>query len=262
MNYIGLINQFWLLDEEHLFNGNETRLYFFLLKKSNSLRWKNPFTNADTHTAAAVGVSINTLKTIRNKLKQVGLIDFKTGGNGARNKCEYTIMVSNIDTLSDTFPDTLSDESLTPNPGKIDDINKHKNKDKPNTTSKEGAGSENSDGSDEQKPGNNQVGKAATIPEPFLQAHKTYFSGKKRSVETEFEHLKKKIADYKQVIDLLPVAVENFKRQMEQEKRESSKIKHMQGWISDRQWEKYATAEPEMQQNSEEIKAARKEMVL
>ena len=102
MNYIDLINSFWQLDEEYSFNGNETRLYFFLVKKCNTLRWKNPFSNSDGHTASTVGISVNTLKSIRNRLKQAGLIDFKPGGNGARDKCIYVIKVSAVDTLTDT----------------------------------------------------------------------------------------------------------------------------------------------------------------
>lgn len=112
MNYIEQIKAFWTLDKEHSFSGNESRLYFYLLELSNSLYWKNPLTNADGYTAAVVGISVNTLKTCRNRLQQAGLIRFKSGGSGARDKSVYEIMesenmlskisnkVSNIDTLS------------------------------------------------------------------------------------------------------------------------------------------------------------------
>src|SRR4051812_48318913 len=92
MNYIEQLNMFWLLDTEHLFNGNESRLYFYLLKLSNSLFWKNPLTNADGYTASVVGISVNTLKTARNRLQQAGLIQFKPGGKGSRDKCVYLII--------------------------------------------------------------------------------------------------------------------------------------------------------------------------
>jgi len=82
MNYIEQINWFWLLGGAHFSDGNETRLYFFLLKQSNSLYWKDTLANADGYIAAMVGISVNTLKTCRNRLQQAGLITFKTGGSG------------------------------------------------------------------------------------------------------------------------------------------------------------------------------------
>lgn len=132
LDYIKQINVFWLLDAEHLFNGNESRLYFYLLKLSNSLYWKNPLTNADGYTAATVGISINTLKTARNRLQQAGLIRFKPGGNGSRDKCIYELIEAAKILNKVSNSDTLSSESLTPYPQpnqrKADDINKQKPK--------------------------------------------------------------------------------------------------------------------------------------
>lgn len=134
LNYIEQINMFWKLDAEHSFNGNESRLYFYLLSLSNSLYWKNPLTNADGYTASRVGISVNTLKAVRNRLQQAGLITFKPGGNGARNKCQYYLVpeAQVMRELSNKVSnsDTLLNETLTPYliPGmqKTDDINKHK----------------------------------------------------------------------------------------------------------------------------------------
>ena len=117
MNYIEQINVFWLLDAEHSFNGNESRLYFYLLKLSNSLYWKNPLTNADGYTANMVGISVNTLKTARNRLQQAGLIRFKPGGNGARDKCLYEIVESSKIINKVSKNDTLGNvryQNLTP----------------------------------------------------------------------------------------------------------------------------------------------------
>jgi hypothetical protein len=122
MNYIEQINVFWKLDAEHSFSGNETRLYFYLLDKSNSLYWKNPLANADGYTATIVGISVNTLKSVRNRLQQVGLITFKSGGQGARNKSLYTIIPAaqvlrnnaGTSSISGHKVDTLSEDSLTP----------------------------------------------------------------------------------------------------------------------------------------------------
>lgn len=122
MNYIELINQFWQCDIEHSFNGSETRLYFYLLHTCNSLRWKNPFTHSDAHLAAVSGMSVNTLKTARNRLKQAGLLEFTPGsqGRGQSHKALYKL------SIFDTIPDTLSANSLTVFPRTSDSINKHK----------------------------------------------------------------------------------------------------------------------------------------
>ena len=122
MNYIELINQFWQCDIEHSFNGSETRLYFYLLHTCNSLRWKNPFTHSDAHLAAVSGMSVNTLKTARNRLKQAGLLEFTAGsqGRGQSHKAQYKL------SIFDTIPDTLSANSLTVFPRTSDSINKHK----------------------------------------------------------------------------------------------------------------------------------------
>jgi hypothetical protein len=124
MNYIELINQFWQCDIEHSFNGSETRLYFYLLHTCNSLRWKNPFTHSDAHLAAVSGMSVNTLKSARNRLKQAGLIEFTSGsqGRGQSHKAQYKL------SIFDTIPDTLSANPLTVFPRTSDTINKHKPK--------------------------------------------------------------------------------------------------------------------------------------
>lgn len=122
MNYIELIKQFWQCDIEHSFNGSETRLYFYLLHTCNSLRWKNPFTHSDAHLAAVSGMSVNTLKTARNRLKQAGLLEFTPGSQGRGQSHKATYKLSIFDTISDT----LSANSLAVFPRTSDSINKHK----------------------------------------------------------------------------------------------------------------------------------------
>lgn len=92
MNYIDLINHFWRLDDGAQFTGWETKLYFYLLKTANGLGWVNEFWHSDGRTSANVGMSINTLKTSRNRLKQAGLINFISGGKGHGNKTRYQIL--------------------------------------------------------------------------------------------------------------------------------------------------------------------------
>lgn len=109
MTYIDQINLFWKLDKEIGFTGNESKLYFFLLDCLNSWYWtKDSFNNSDEYTASALGVSINTMKTARAKLVEVGLIEIRTGGVGRKDKCIYRVIpegdfsgkVSDIDTFS------------------------------------------------------------------------------------------------------------------------------------------------------------------
>jgi len=92
MNYIDLINHFWRLDDGAQFTGWETKLYFYLLKTANGLGWVNEFWHSDGRVSANVGMSINTLKTSRNRLKQAGLINFIPGGKGHGNKTRYQIL--------------------------------------------------------------------------------------------------------------------------------------------------------------------------
>lgn len=78
MNYIVLINKFWQCNLERCISPNDTRLYFYLLHTCNSLGWKQPFGHSDRHLSIALGMSVNTVRDARNRLMQLGLIDFKT----------------------------------------------------------------------------------------------------------------------------------------------------------------------------------------
>ena len=91
MNYIELINHFWQCDEVHSFTPTETRLYFYLVKVANASGWNESFWHSDTKLSGNVGVSLNPLKTARNRLKQTGLIDFQPGGNGHAAKTRYQL---------------------------------------------------------------------------------------------------------------------------------------------------------------------------
>lgn len=78
MNYIELINKFWLAHDEHCFRPTDIALYFKLLDINNSCSWKNPFKRNNKKIEADLGISFNTLKDSRNRLKQAGQIDFRT----------------------------------------------------------------------------------------------------------------------------------------------------------------------------------------
>ena len=95
MNYIELINNFWDMDITWQFNCCETRLYFYLVKTANSLGWLDNWTHSDARTAANVGVSVNSMKTARNRLVQANLIEVKIGGKYHGDKTRYQILIPN-----------------------------------------------------------------------------------------------------------------------------------------------------------------------
>ena len=96
MTYIELINQFWYIDEDWQFTCCETRLYFYLLKTANRLGWVDSWTRSDTKVSSDVGVSVNSMKTARNRLVQAGLIEVKIGGKGQRDKTRYQLRYQNL----------------------------------------------------------------------------------------------------------------------------------------------------------------------
>ena len=79
MNYIELINQFWLARRGKRITSTQADLYFCLLQESNERKWENPFAFSNVQVCARIGISEPTLIDARSKLKQFGLIDFEPG---------------------------------------------------------------------------------------------------------------------------------------------------------------------------------------
>ncbi len=97
MQYIDLINNFWRIDEQKAFNGNETRLYFFLLHLANRSYWKIEWLEyGDEKMKAYLGISSTVLRTARENLKDALLIDFVSGGRGFRVKTRYKILTPKL----------------------------------------------------------------------------------------------------------------------------------------------------------------------
>ena len=91
MNYIELIKNFWLQHNAYSLTVTETALYFYLLETNNLCRWANTFNRNNGKVLADLSIaSLKTLSNARNRLKQVGLIDFKTK-NGSPNVV-YTLV--------------------------------------------------------------------------------------------------------------------------------------------------------------------------
>lgn len=93
MNYIELINNAWSLREQGLLTVHECDLYLYLVHRCNRLAWKNPFVQPTDITCAVLGINRNALVSRRNRLKQLGLIDFR---EGERKTKPATYMLCNV----------------------------------------------------------------------------------------------------------------------------------------------------------------------
>jgi len=93
MRYIDLVNNFWRVDEQKGFNGNTTRLYFFLIHLANRSYWASDWLEyGDEKMKVNLGVSADILRTAREKLKQSSLINYVSGGDGKGVKTRYQIL--------------------------------------------------------------------------------------------------------------------------------------------------------------------------
>jgi len=91
MNLFDLIANFWRLDEQKNFSGNETRLYFFLIHLANRSFWQEWIEFADKRMVANANISLQVLKSARDRLQDAELLDFVSGG-GFRVKTKYRIL--------------------------------------------------------------------------------------------------------------------------------------------------------------------------
>jgi len=129
MQYIDLINNFWRVDEQKGFNGNETRLYFFLLHLANRSYWQKEWLEyGDEKAKAILGISSNVLRTSREKLKEALLIDFIAGGKGYRVKTRYRILTPNRQPKSAPKVEALYNKTNTKNKTNLsENFNNEKN---------------------------------------------------------------------------------------------------------------------------------------
>ncbi|MDR2916197.1 MAG: hypothetical protein LBV74_15465 [Tannerella sp.] len=96
MNLFDLIANFWRVDEQKNFSGNETRLYFFLIHLANRSFWAEWIEFADKRIVANANISLQVLKSSRERLKEADLLDFVAGG-GHRVKTKYRILTPKSD---------------------------------------------------------------------------------------------------------------------------------------------------------------------
>lgn len=109
MNYIDLINQFWMIRRSRKITPAQAYLYFGLLQECNEREWENPFEYPNESICARIGISEPTMIDARARLKQLGLIDFE---KGVRNKQSPKYYLNN---LSRNRAKTELNPSRTPN---------------------------------------------------------------------------------------------------------------------------------------------------
>lgn len=83
MNYIEQIKGFWRSHDVETFPTNVIALYFYLLEVNNKTSWSISFKRNNSKICADLGISYPTLNNSRNRLKQSGIIDFKTQNGNA-----------------------------------------------------------------------------------------------------------------------------------------------------------------------------------
>lgn len=117
MNYIDLINNVWSLREQGIISVCEQDLYMYLVHKSNTLFWKNPFNQPTEILCSILNINRNALTTRRNRLRQLGLIDFKEG-RAKNHPAEYTILAGTGNRLQDTKPSKAPETATHSEAGK------------------------------------------------------------------------------------------------------------------------------------------------
>ena len=96
MNLFDLLVNFWRIDEQENFSGNDTRLYFFLIHLANRSYWAEWIEYSNKRLAANANISLDVLKSSRDRLKAAGLLDYASGG-GHRVKTKYRILAPKFD---------------------------------------------------------------------------------------------------------------------------------------------------------------------
>ena len=125
MNYISLLNKFWIAHESERFTPCEMAMYFYLLKRFNDARWPDELSVSLESITLGTGTHKQTILNARKHLADVGLIDVKAGKKG-RGSCA-TFSLKNVQ-LNGTKIDHLirhfNEEKVHENGTKIDHLSK------------------------------------------------------------------------------------------------------------------------------------------
>ena len=125
MNIYELLNRFWLENEYDPCSTTEIALYFFLLNKANTRRWKMPFRCSTELIRMQLSTTRQNVLKAREGLHKKGFISFTTGtskGNYAQYSiidCTTQFTVQAIDELTDKITDAITGELTEPLPGRL-----------------------------------------------------------------------------------------------------------------------------------------------
>lgn len=109
MNYIQLINDFWVSHEIYSFRPNDVAIYFYLVKVCNAVGWKGDFERNSTKIMSEFEIKDRrTLQSSLDKLASAGLIVFKTKNKSAVIK--FSLLSKNIKTTAFNVEDDVVDD--------------------------------------------------------------------------------------------------------------------------------------------------------
>ncbi len=97
MNYLELILQFWKLRRSKRITSLQADLYFYLIQECNERNWENPFECSNKLICGSISISEPSLIDARNRLQQLGIIEFKSG---KRNETSPVYRLFNLKNLS------------------------------------------------------------------------------------------------------------------------------------------------------------------
>lgn len=91
LNYLQLIINFWKTRRKKRITSLQADLYMFLIQECNQQDWENPFECSNGTICTTIGISEKSLIDARNRLKQLGLIDFENGQTKRKSPVYYLL---------------------------------------------------------------------------------------------------------------------------------------------------------------------------
>ncbi len=90
MNYIELINNFWIQHRRFHFNEKEISMFFFLLDRANELFWPESFSLPASVFRKEFGWTRNQVRWARSKLIETGIISYYLGDTGRSGEYSFS----------------------------------------------------------------------------------------------------------------------------------------------------------------------------
>ena len=109
MNYIAEIKAFYGFAQDNGLSSGQIALWHGLMFVCNRSGWQEWFTVASISLQSHTGLSRQGVLKARNRLKQIGLIDFKTNGSNATAYKVNSLLVSN--SVQDSIQDSIQNSS-------------------------------------------------------------------------------------------------------------------------------------------------------